>query len=68
VAQFLVFARAAFEDPLSHQGEVAAPGPDAARHAALDAYGEDWVELSLIPQDAVRWTLGPSPAEQEEGG
>lgn len=64
---FLVFARTAFEDPLSHAGEVTAADAQAARDAALGSYGEAWVELDLIPRDAVRWILGPSPPQTGVG-
>jgi hypothetical protein len=67
VARFLVFARTAFEDPLSLAGEVTAADAAAARDAALGSYGEDWVELDLIPHDAVRWILGPSPPQTGAG-
>lgn len=67
MARFLVFARTSFEDPLSLAGEVTADDAVAARDAALGSYGDDWVELDLIPREAVRWILGPSPPRTEVG-
>lgn len=60
---YLVFGRTGFEQPLAHQGAVDADDATAAADTARTDFGEEWVELSLIPADDVRWILGPDPAD-----
>ncbi len=58
--RYLVFARAEYDEPLEHRGEVEAPGDDEAAKLARERYGDDWLEMSLVPVSKVYW------AEQEE--
>jgi hypothetical protein len=53
-----VLGRTAYPDPLEHQGTVEAPDDAAAAAAALERFGDRWVELVLVPERAVHWVLG----------
>jgi 1,2-phenylacetyl-CoA epoxidase PaaB subunit len=58
--RYLVFARAEYDEPLEHRGEVEARGDDEAAKLARERYGEDWLEMSLVPVSQIYW------AEREE--
>ncbi|HVD35564.1 MAG TPA: hypothetical protein VNB92_01880 [Rubrobacter sp.] len=58
--RYFVFARTEYDEPLQHRGEVEAQGAEEARKAALEQYGEGWLEMSLVPVGQVYW------AEREE--
>jgi hypothetical protein len=53
----MVFARSLYDKPLSLQGEFSTDDEGGARNMALDRFGAQWVELSLIPESEVRWVL-----------
>jgi 1,2-phenylacetyl-CoA epoxidase PaaB subunit len=55
--RWLVFGRTQYPVPLQYQGEVEASDAEAAVERALARHGKEWVELSLIPEDAVRWVF-----------
>ena len=40
------------------QGTVEADDDAAAAAAALERYGDRWVELVLVPERAVHWVVG----------
>ena len=58
--RYFVFARTEYDEPLEHRGEVEADGPEEAKKLALEGYGEEWLEMSLVPVSQVYW------AESEE--
>ncbi len=58
--KFMVFARTEYDEPLEHRGEVEASGAEEASKLALEHYGKDWLEMSLVPVGEVYW------AEREE--
>lgn len=58
--KFMVFARTEYDEPLEHRGEVEASGAEEASKLALERYGKDWLEMSLVPVSEVYW------AEREE--
>ena len=60
MARYLVFARTEYDEPLERRGEVEAAGAEAAGKLALEEYGKEWLEMSLVPVDQVYW------AEREE--
>lgn len=60
MARYMVFARNEYDEPLEYRGELEAEGDEAASEAALDEYGKDWLEMSLVPVWAVYY------AEREE--
>ena len=53
-----VLGRTAYPEPLEHQGTVEAADDDAAAAAALEGFGDRWVELVLVPERAVHWVVG----------
>jgi hypothetical protein len=58
VERYRVLGRTAYPDPLEQQGTVEAADDDAAASAALERFGDRWVELVLVPERAVHWVLG----------
>ena len=59
----MVFARTEYDQPLEHRGGVeAVSGEEAAEHA-LERYGKDWLEMSLVPVSRAYW----AEKETEEG-
>lgn len=58
--RYMVFARTEYDEPLEHRGEVEASGAEEAGKLALERYGKDWLEMSLVPVSEVYW------AEREE--
>jgi hypothetical protein len=53
----MVFARTEYDEPLEHRGDV-----DAAKRAK-ERYGQDWLEMSLVPVSKAYW----AERETEEG-
>ena len=62
MSRFLVFARLRYDEPLSHQGELEAGAEEAGRLAA-ERFGDQWLELVLIPEAAIERV--PLEAEAE---
>lgn len=58
--RYFVFARTEYDEPIEHRGEVEAEGAEEAKKVALEQYGEEWLEMSLVPVSRVYW------AEREE--
>jgi hypothetical protein len=58
VEVYRVAGRTAYAEPLELQGTVEAAGDDAAAAAAVDRFGDRWVELVLVPERAVHWVIG----------
>jgi hypothetical protein len=58
---YLVFARAAYADPLSYQGSFEAAADANLNNIALDTYGDQWVELVLIPGVQAYWAIQEAP-------
>jgi 1,2-phenylacetyl-CoA epoxidase PaaB subunit len=61
--RYLVFARAEYDQPLEHRGDVEAAGDEEAARLARERYGEDWLEMSLVPVSKAYW----AQKETEEG-
>jgi 1,2-phenylacetyl-CoA epoxidase PaaB subunit len=61
--RYLVFARAEYDQPLEHRGDVEAADDEAAARLARERYGEDWLEMSLVPVSKAYW----AQKETEEG-
>ena len=64
--RYLVFGRRQYADPLAQQGVLEAPSPEEAGRQALERYGREWVELTLIPEPAIHWVL-QGAAERKAG-
>ncbi len=54
----LVFGRRGAGD-LVLLGDLEAEAGELEK-AALVRYGEEWTELTLVPEPAVRWVMGPA--------
>ena len=62
--RYLVFARTEYDEPLEHRGDVeAADDDDDAAKLAKERYGQDWLEMSLVPVSKAYW----AERETEEG-
>lgn len=55
--RYLVFARKAYADPLSLEGALDVPAGQNPQQPALEAYGDDWLELILIPEREAFWAI-----------
>jgi 1,2-phenylacetyl-CoA epoxidase PaaB subunit len=53
--KYFVFARTQYDEPLEHRGAVEAEEAEEARKVALEEYGEEWLEMWLVPLDQVYW-------------
>jgi len=64
VREYEVFARKARVDPLRQVGSVVAPDDDLAMAYARATYDEErWVEMMIVPKDAVIRLWGPGDQE-----
>ena len=61
--RYLVFARTEYDEPLEHRGYVGATSDEEAAKLAQERYGEDWLEMSLVPGSKAYW----AERETEEG-
>ena len=60
VREYDVFARKARVEPLRQVGSVVAPDDDLAAAYARATYDEErWVEMAIVPKDAVVQLWGP---------
>ena len=59
----MVFARTEYDEPLEHRGDVEAADDDDAAKRARERYGQDWLEMSLVPVSKAKW----AERETEEG-
>lgn len=58
--KYLVFARTEYDESLEHRGEVEAGSDEEASKAAQEKFGDEWLEMSLVPESKIYW------AEREE--
>jgi 1,2-phenylacetyl-CoA epoxidase PaaB subunit len=64
---YLIFARDRYEEPLELHGSLQAADDDAAAQAATGELGDgDWIEIQLVPEEAIRWIVRPAAATSEE--
>jgi 1,2-phenylacetyl-CoA epoxidase PaaB subunit len=63
VERYLVFTRTEYDEPLEHRGDVEAADDDDAAKLAKERYGQDWLEMSLVPVSKAYWAV----RETEEG-
>ncbi len=61
--RYFVFARQEYDQPVARHGMITADDEAAATKQARERLG-DWLEVRLIPEESVRWIIGPLPAEQ----
>jgi hypothetical protein len=55
--EYLVFGRTEYAEPLEYQGTLTVDDEEA-RRLAVERFGEEWVELTLVPGREVHWVLG----------
>ncbi len=53
--RYFVFARTEYDEPLEHRGDVEAEGAEEAKKRAVEEYGEEWLEMSLVPVGQAYW-------------
>jgi 1,2-phenylacetyl-CoA epoxidase PaaB subunit len=63
VERYMVFVRNEYDEPLEHSGDVEAADDDDAAKLAKERYGQDWLEMSLVPVSKAYW----AERETEEG-
>jgi 1,2-phenylacetyl-CoA epoxidase PaaB subunit len=61
--KYLVFARTEYDQPVEHRGDVEAASDEEATKLAKERYGQDWLEMSLVPVSKAYW----AEKETEEG-
>jgi 1,2-phenylacetyl-CoA epoxidase PaaB subunit len=61
----MVFARTEYDEPLEHRGEVEAGSEEEANRAALEQFGEEWLEMWLVPQSKVYYAEREKEVEVE---
>ncbi len=61
--RYMVFARTEYDEPLEHRGDVEAADDEDAAKLARERYGEEWLEMSLVPVSKAYW----AEKEAEEG-
>jgi hypothetical protein len=64
--RYMIFARREYDQPVARRGGVEAESVDAAAAEARERFG-DWLEVRLVPEESVRWIVGPLPAEKLPG-
>jgi hypothetical protein len=61
--RWFVFARREYDQPVARRAAIDAEDVEAATALAHERFG-DWLEVRIVPEAAVRWIVGPLPAEQ----
>ena len=62
---YLVFARTEYSEPVEHRGNIQAVDDEEANKLALERFGEQWLELVLVPERDVHWVMRKEAAEVE---
>ena len=62
---YLVFARTEYSEPVEHQGNIQAADHEEAKKLAVERFGEQWLELVLVPERDVHWVMKKVEAEVE---
>lgn len=55
MSHYMVFARTEYDEELEHRGDVEAADAEEAKRAALERFGAEWLEMSLVPADEVHY-------------
>ncbi len=64
--KYLVFARTEYDEPLEYRGEIEASGDEEASKLVLERFGEDWLEMSLVPVRGIYWAEKDTEEEEAE--
>ena len=62
---YLVFARTEYSEPVEHRGRIEAADDEEAKKVALEQFGEQWLELVLVPERDLHWVMRKEEAEVE---
>ncbi len=65
MGKYMVFARTEYDEPLEHRGDVEASGDEEAGKAALEKFGEEWIEMSLVPESKIHYAERDEEIEVE---
>jgi 1,2-phenylacetyl-CoA epoxidase PaaB subunit len=63
MSDYLVFARTEYSEPIEHQGNIQAADDEEAKKVAVERFGEQWLELVLIPERDVHWVMRKQEVE-----
>lgn len=63
---YMVFARTEYDEELEHRGDIEADDDERAKSAALERFGEVWLEMSLVPADKVHYAQGAGAGSEVE--
>ena len=64
MGRYLIFARDRYEEPLELHGDLEADDAAAAARSARGGLGDgDWIEIQLVPEEAIRWIVRPAGKE-----
>ncbi len=63
--RFLVFGRRGYAEPLAQIGERSADSLPSVKAVGL---GDDWLELVVIPEDAIIWVIRDAELVDERTG
>jgi 1,2-phenylacetyl-CoA epoxidase PaaB subunit len=59
--RYLIFARDRYEEPLELRGDLEAGDDASAARSAREALGAGgWIEIQLVPDQAIRWIVRPA--------
>lgn len=61
---YMVFARTDYSEPVEHRGNIRAEDDEQARRVAVERFGEDWLELVLVPERDVHWAIRKEEVEE----
>jgi 1,2-phenylacetyl-CoA epoxidase PaaB subunit len=64
--KYMVFARAEYDEPLEHRGDVEASNDEEAARLARERHGEDWIEMVLVPVSKAYWAEKETEAGEAE--
>ena len=62
---YLVFARTEYSEPVEHMGNLQATDHEEAKKLAVERFGEEWLELVLVPEAEIHWVMKKESAEVE---
>jgi 1,2-phenylacetyl-CoA epoxidase PaaB subunit len=62
---YLVFARTEYSEPVEHQGNIQAADDEEAKKLAVERFGEQCLELVLVPERDIHWVMRKEEAEVE---
>lgn len=60
---YMVFARTDYSEPVEHRGNIQATDDERAKKVAVERFGEDWLELVLVPERDVHWAIRKEEVE-----